>query len=334
MLSRISQAERDNYLRWDGRQAGFYEVYFLKVNDPVSRVGFWLRYTLTAPNAGPPRAEVYGVMFDPSRRHPLGFKDTHPVWRMGLHGRHFRFPIGENVLTHRSAIGFAGPSEGGMQWALTWEPNETGIRYYGYDWLYRIGWPKTKALTPNPAIRMTGTVIVGDERFDLVNAPAQQGHIWGVRHAERWAWGHCCAFAEDADAVFEGLTASPDGGRDLSTFFIRLDGRDFAFNQVADFLFTESRYTLESWTFRLEQDGYRFEGTLTAPKGRIIGVTHRSVDDSLRICNNTMIADCRIVVSRSADGRTWLPYKVLTCQGMAAMETVGRNPHPQVPVRL
>jgi hypothetical protein len=334
MLSRISPAERDNFLRWDGRKAGFYEVYYLKVNDPASRIGFWLRYTLTAPQAGQPRAEVWGVMFDPERPHPVGFKDTHPVWKLGLHGDRFRFPIGESVLTHDSAIGFVGPSETGMQWSLTWEPNETSVRYYGYEWLYHIGWPKTKVLTPNTSIRMTGTIVVGDQRFELHGAPAQQGHIWGVRHAERWAWGHCCAFAEDPDAVFEGLTASPDGGRELSTFFVCFEGRDFAFNKALDFLFTESHYTVDAWTFRLQKDGYRFDGRLSMPRERIIGVTYRSVDESQRICNNTMIADCTIEVSRSTDGRTWLPYKVLTSQGMAAMETVAREPHPQVPVRL
>lgn len=334
MLTSLSPAERDNLLRWDGRQAGFYEVYYLKVNDPASQVGFWLRYTLTAPRSGEPRAEIWGVRFDPSAPHPVGFKDTHAPWRPGASGGRFRFAVGENVLTHDSAIGFAGPSETGMHWSLTWEPNERSVRYYGYDWLYRIGWPKTKVLTPNTAIRMTGTIVVGDDRYELRQAPAQQGHIWGVRHAERWVWGHCCAFAEDPEAVWEGLTASPDGGRDLSTFYFRLDGREFTFNKALDFLLTESHYTVDGWTFRMQKDGYRFTGQVSAPKERLIGVTYRSCDDSLRICNNTMVADCTITVERCTDGRTWVPYRTLTSLGMAAMETVAREPHPLVPVRL
>ncbi|MBC7541365.1 MAG: hypothetical protein H7338_01395 [Candidatus Sericytochromatia bacterium] len=338
----ISSAERDNHLRWDGRQAGFYEVYYLKVNDPVTGVGFWLRYTLTSPHDAQPRADVWGVLFDPQLPHPVGFKTTHPVWHIGFHGERFRFSIADNVLMHDSAVGQADSPAGAMsgspdrtmRWDLHWQPNVTSVRYYGYDLLYRIGWPKTKVLTPNTSIRMTGTVVVGDRTFTLTDAPAQQGHIWGVQHAERWVWGHCCAFAEDPTAVFEGLTASPSGGRDFSTFFVRLDGRDFHFNKLANLLWTPSQYDVDRWSFELEQDDYRFTGHVSAPIERFIGVTYISCDDSVRICNNTMIADCRIDVARRNDGKTWQPYKTLTSQGTAAMETVARKPHPKVPVQL
>ena len=330
----ISPAERDNYLRWDGRQAGFYEVYYLKVNDPVSGVGFWLRYTVTSPHDALPRAEVWGVMFDPQLGHPVGFKTEHPVWHIGFHGEQFRFTIEDNVLTHGTAVGMAGPVHGGMHWELHWQPNEQSVRYFGYDLLYRTSWPKTKVLTPNTAIRMTGTITVGDRTFALMDAPAQQGHIWGVQHAERWVWGHCCAFAEDPSAVFEGLTASPRGDREFSSFFMRLDGRDFHFNKAANLLWTPSTYNVNSWAFELEQDDYRFSGHVSAPIERFIGVTYKSCDDSIRICNNTMIADCRIDVARRKGGKDWQPYKTLTSNGTAAMETVGRDPHPLVPVRL
>jgi hypothetical protein len=333
-MATITSAERDNCLRWDGRQAGFYEVYYLKVNDPLSGVGFWLRYTLTSPHAAQPRAEVWGVMFDPQLSHPVGFKTTHPVWHIGFHHDTFRFSIADNVLTHGAAVGQADSATGTMDWDLSWQPNDTSVRYYGYDFLYKIGWPKTKALTPNTAIRMNGTITVGDRSFTLTDAPGQQGHLWGIQHAERWAWGHCGAFAEDPTAVFEGLTASPSGGREFSTFFMRLDGRDFHFNKAANLLWTPSLYEVDSWSFELEKDDYRFTGHVSAPIARFIGVTYLSCDDSVRICNNTMIADCRIDVGRRKPDRTWQPYKTLTCNGAAAFETVAREPNPRVPVLL
>ena len=42
--------DRWNDLQWQG-QPGHYEVYYVTFTDPVTGVGFWIRYTMVAPLA-------------------------------------------------------------------------------------------------------------------------------------------------------------------------------------------------------------------------------------------------------------------------------------------
>jgi hypothetical protein len=49
-------SERDNLPRWDGRR-GRYEVWFLTLSH--ADAGYWIRYTVRAPIAGPPEPRLW-----------------------------------------------------------------------------------------------------------------------------------------------------------------------------------------------------------------------------------------------------------------------------------
>src|SRR5206468_11509277 len=112
-------------------------------------------------------------------------------------------------------------------WRLAWPTGEPTYRLLP-DWMYRGSFAPTKPFSPNVATRATGELIVDGERIELSAAPAQQGHLFGTRHAERWAWAHCDAL-DGEDAVVHALTAQGRRGPVLTPYVtsvgVRWDGR-------------------------------------------------------------------------------------------------------------
>ncbi|HEC35881.1 MAG TPA: hypothetical protein ENI39_05035, partial [Anaerolineae bacterium] len=206
----MTVSERDNVTRWDGRRRGFYEVYYLKVNDLVSGTALWVRYTLLAPQRehGGPVAELWAIFFDrndPARN--LALKRTYPAVRATIGRDPFCFRVGEAVLRHHRAGGGLADEAGSITWDLAWEPSRETFYHLPRPALYQGGFPKTKVLAPNLSVRMQGAYSVNGVTYHLENAPGHQAHLWGTRQGRRWTWGNCSAFVEDPTAVFEGLSA-------------------------------------------------------------------------------------------------------------------------------
>jgi hypothetical protein len=74
------------------------------------------------------------------------------------------------------------------------------LRHLPYPWMYRAALPKTKSTSPYPAMRVSGTVRVGDRTLTLDGWRGMLGHNWGAEHAHRWIWLRGASFAEDPDA--------------------------------------------------------------------------------------------------------------------------------------
>ena len=55
-------------MRWDRVADSFMEVWYASITDPRTGWGFWIRYTITAPqrNLGEPYCELWAFAFDPS----------------------------------------------------------------------------------------------------------------------------------------------------------------------------------------------------------------------------------------------------------------------------
>src|SRR5689334_4978204 len=104
-----------NAPRWSGR-AGHYEVWYLTLTDAGSGVGVWIRYTMTAPQAGEaPSAALWFVAFDP-RGGITARKTIHPIGDFSARAEPFEVRIGEALLTdERTAGGFDD-----VAWELRW----------------------------------------------------------------------------------------------------------------------------------------------------------------------------------------------------------------------
>ena len=99
------------------------------------------------------------------------------------------------VMRHRQLVihfyadrGAAGRVGDGA-WELSWEPR---LRPYElvHPLVRRTGIARTELVLAHADLVISGTLDLGGRRLDLDGARGGQAHLWGTRHAERWAWTH------------------------------------------------------------------------------------------------------------------------------------------------
>ncbi len=335
----MSSAEKDraNWLRWDGKQRGWYEVYFLKFNDLQSQSAGWIRYTMTSPRPGEgePRCELWGMFYDaqdPGRN--LAVKQTFPIDRLSEKKNDFELIIADARLSGRACSGKIESAESGhsLEWDLQFKSSGDVLYHFPYQRMYSLPLPKTKLLCPHFNARFTGELIVDGRRIDLVDAPGQQEHMWGSQHGLRWAWGHCNSFAEDPEAVWEGLDAQvkigPITSPHLKLFFLNAFGQSYRMNSLAGMLKNKSSWRLDGWNFEASAPGVRLLGELSLRPDDLIGVGYLDPGGEKLWCSNTKVASMKLRLFDSV-GK---PLGELTSSQAAAYEFVERRPHPRVPV--
>ena len=227
---------RENALRWDGRP-GWYEVWYLIV---AGR--FWLRYTLHVPADPAEEGEValWVASFDGP---PTVRKETFPLDAFRTTGTGWPVELGPASLADGRATGPGFELEL-RALAPPADPLPRSVR--------RLA--RTRVLLAQPVLELSGTI----GGVELDRALGTQAHVFGTRHAERFAWAH--AGAADGRYV-ELLTAKAKGLPELS--------------------FCEGRFvraTVEPCTWRI--GGYRVE----ADPADFLGVTYRDPDGTPLYC--------------------------------------------------
>lgn len=333
----LTGRERDNILRWDGRP-GWYEVYYLKWNDLASRTAFWVRYTMTSPlpGKGDPCCELWGIFFDaddPAKN--FAVKDRLPIRALSWERDFFRVGVGEAELrmnSCRGAIGGPGPGNS-LAWEIEFDSEGGSFRHFPYGFMYESAFPKTKVLSPHEDCRFSGRVEANGREIVFDGAPGQQTHIWGTKHALRWAWGHCNAFEEEA-ALWEGLDSQimlgPFPSPHLSIFYLRYRGISYYFNTVKSLFTNQSRWEPGLWRFEARCRELRMAGVISCDPSEVVAVTYTDPDGEKAWCNNSKVASIKLVLS-GAGGEH---LGELTSAGACAAEFVDRAPWGEVPVRI
>jgi hypothetical protein len=181
--------ERWNDLQWNGRP-GHYEVYYLTFTEPVSGVGFWIRYTMVAPNADTGEkatCSLWLCAMDPSNPAAnVGRKVSFPAAELSARHDPFHLHVGGAWLSDH---GMAGSIENGgprVSWDLEWQPR---LDAYGHvhPFLRRAKIAKTVLFLPHPDLEVSGTVELGERRLEVSGARGGQAHLWGssTPHAGR-----------------------------------------------------------------------------------------------------------------------------------------------------
>jgi hypothetical protein len=325
-------AEHDNLPFWRGER-GRYEVWFLTMSAPDGRSGYWIRYTVRAPIVGPPEPRVWFARFDrddPGRTFGI---NVHPETGSKVLAspdepdERFEIRIGESTLSSGRASGTLAGGGHKATWDLEFATGEPTFRLLPGP-LYRGGLAQTKPYTPNPATRFRGTVEVDGEKVTLANAPGQQGHLYGTRHAERWAWAFCGAF-EEGDAVFQALSAQGRRGPILTPHLayggLRVDGEWIRLRGVA----RKPPWGLGWWRLRLTGKGHRLEGEIRADLKELVRARYLDPDDRPRWCHNSEIASCRLTLFERS-GPWWRATRELSSDGTTHAEWAGRTPATQV----
>ncbi len=327
------------------RQAGFQEVWYLKVNDPSTQRALWLRFTLLSSSNGFRRvSEVWALSFsrNPETREvtKVALKQTFELSSFSaLQGKtesESGVRINTCELTSNRTCGSVTSKGRTIEWDLTLQPTREGSFNLVPEGLSRSGIIRNQILTVGEDLRFSGTTKVDGQTHSWEQAPGMQGHQCGRNSGHSWAWGHCNAFVQEngrpASFVFEGLTArariagaipTPK----LSSFYFNYQGHDHRFNSLWDAVHTRSQHTLNEWKFRAERGELSFRGTVVSEYRDFAGLTFEDTDGSLLYSANSKLSDMTVIVYRR--GKLDATFK---SRGTTAFEIVSRQRNPYVPL--
>jgi hypothetical protein len=317
--------ERDNVSRWDGRR-GRYEVWFLTMSDPNGRMGYWIRYAVRAPIAGPPEPRLWFARFDrdePNRTFGIHGPPPGPAAGAEVDGGASWW--GDGRLDEGAAEGALDGGGHRVRWSLRWPTGQPTFRILPAPF-YRGRLAPTRPFSPNPVARFTGTIEIDGDVATIDEYSGQQGHLDGVRHAERWAWAACSALSEDGYA-FQVLSAQGRRGPFLTPFLtfagLRVDGSWIRLRGTA----RRKEWSLGRWPLRLVSRSFRLEGEVRAAPEAMIRARYLDPDDSPRFCHNSEVASCRLILWERVSGG-WRQVASLTSDGTTHAEWAGRTPAP------
>lgn len=326
-----------NALRWDGGP-GHYEVYYLTLTDRASRVGLWIRYTMLAPladgaSAEGPTCALWFLAMDPARGTVAGRKATLPVDRLSSRADLFELRIGDAVLGDR---GMRGEVED-ASWDLRWEPRLPAAEHV-HPLLRTARLARTVLLLPHPAVEVSGRVAWEGRELELDGVPGGQAHLWGSKHATRWAWAHCNDFESfdgqpRPDCYVDGVSVFvPRLGRQIgpsSPVVGRFGGRDFRSTGPLTVARNPSRFGLTTWHLEARDGERRLVMDVEADREAMVGVTYHDPDGERAYCYNSETASMQV---RVWDGGALV--EELKAPGRAHFEYAQREPVPGMALQV
>ena len=325
-----------NALRWDGGP-GHYEVYYLTLTDHGSGVGAWIRYTMVAPLDGEATSSLWFMAMDPGSSTVVGRKTSFPASEMTAQTRPFELRIGESVLSNSAMKG----AFEDVRWDLSWTPNPRPYEPV-HPLLRRAKLAKTILVLPHPDLEVTGTLGWDGREVTLDGARGGQTHLWGSKHAARWAWTHCNDFQTlegepRLGDFFEGVSVFvPRLGREIgpnTPVVGRFGGRDFA--SIGPLRVTRNRslFGLTSWEVEARDRDRRLVADVAAERDELAGVTYHDPDGELAYCYNSETASMRVRVWEKDSGQ-WRLRHELQAPKRAHFEYAQREPVPDVPLHV
>ncbi len=328
-----------NAQRWAG-DPGFYEVWYLTLTDRASGIGVWIRYTLLAPSSGAPATcAVWFLAMDPHARGPraLGRKRTFPIAALRSATGPFSLEVDDAALTER---GMAGAIED-VAWELRWEPGGDGYEHV-HPALARARIAKTVLVLPQPDLAVEGTLTLpGGRTIALDGARGGQAHLWGTKHAARWAWLHASDLegldgAPRPGAFVDGVSVYvPRLGREVgpSTPVVgRIGGAPWRSTSPLRVLRNRSRFALTGWALDARDGDRRLVAEVDADRAELAGVTYHDPDGEEAYCYNSETATLRLQLweRRRSATTPWTLADTLVAPGRAHFEYAQRTPVPGV----
>ena len=290
--------------REPGDERGHVESYFLRANDPSRPRALWLKATIFRPLQGDPEAETWCIWFDGDHDRTWAHRSTRPLSEA-------RFPSGSSgeirigpALFH---LGSSGSAKGGLdrggescRWDLRWTrvPGPMGdpLSTYPHQAMIEGPFPKSKTLTPFPALDFAGSVDCLGERIDLAGWRGMQGHNWGQEHAFEYAWGQCLFPGGDGrvEAMVEGFTGRIRlAGRPtprMSALVVRHGAQTYRFDRVFDFWRQKVAIDDFRWTVGLSGDDGTARLEMDAGGRLMVCLGYRNPDGRMSYCFNSKLA--------------------------------------------
>lgn len=331
-----------NTLRWD-RTRGQYEVYYLSLTDPASGYGLWIRYTLLAPlpeTGLEPTASLWFMAMrpgDPSG--PLARKISLPATELETQSNPFSLSIGQANLSDH---GMRGEFED-VAWDLTWISRAPGVQHV-HPLMQRAKIAKTVLVLPHPDLKVSGTVRFGSQELTLDGAYGSQAHLWGSKHAGRWAWLHCNDLLREDGEHSEGdfidgvSVIVPRFGREVgpaTPFVGRFDEHDFRSIGPLAVARNQSSFNSTSWQFTARERNRKVVGKVVCDADTLVGVTYQDPDGDLAYCYNSEVASLELdIYHRAGGGKAWTLARRLNAPHRAHFEFAQREKLPDRPLHV
>ncbi len=331
------EVDAANRLRWEQGRSGHYEVYYLTFNHRASGSGFWIRYTMTAPDKG--KGDAYAQIWfsyfnraNPAKNFAL--KQKYPIGQLKAETTPFRLQIGGNTLENGHADGAISGNGHEAQWDVSFDPSNTV-----HLMMPRIFVEKeladTTALVPHLDVCFEGKISVDGEALEFGGDPGCQTHLWGDEHARRWAWAHCNSYNEDPSAVFEGLSVQIKRAGimlpPINLLFIRYMGKDYRFTELHRFLSAGGSFDVGHWKFNAALGNVKFKGEMKCRDEDMVSAGYFDPDGEPAYCNNTEVGDSKIEVYKRRNLlSSWKLVDTLTADGTAHMEFASRKREARV----
>lgn len=300
--------------------AGHYESYFVRANHPGRPLAFWIRYTVFSPRGRPRDAvgELWAIYFDGERARITVAKEIFPIGACEFSPSGLEIRIGEAVLREGRLTGLARSRAQALQWDLRYAGTQPPLLLLPAAF-YERGFPKAKALVATPNAVFEGVLTVNGESIGVGRWVGSQNHNWGSRHTDSYAWGQVCGFDGAPDTFLECATArlklGPFWSPALTMLVLRTEDGEFRLNGLAQALRARGEFDFRSWRIESATSKLRVSAVLDAPKAAFVGLLYDNPPGGRKICLNTKLAACELVLEQA--GR---PKRRLTTKHRAAFE--------------
>ena len=312
-----------------------FEVWYGKVDVGPGRA-LWFRYTTF--DGALREASTWAIVFDGDEtfggRSYFEIEDLAPpnevIIPEGSDPSRFRgheqvFHTDGAHLDEANAIGEAA----GVEWDLTWADSGRRFRFLP-TWFGPMLSTYDSCFLD---LEISGTISFEGTTWEVDSRPGMVAHIRGPSFfPEHWAWVHCNNFADDEDAVFEGLTVKATFGVPLPTLtecVLYVDGREYPFGSPLSVVRTRSEFDRNGWTFEARAGGARLTGRAKPPdRSRIALVEYDDTDGSNLWCYNSKLADLEL---RLEDLKRGTEYE-LRAEGTSAYEYMTRDEPDEEPL--
>ena len=266
--------------------AGLYESNYLKANSPDGRWGLWLKHNLLRPLQGEGMAEFWFILSSPDRQ-PVVAKKEVPLQEVSLDPNQIAIASKHIQLSDIQASG----SIADIRWDLRLSDADEPLIHYPWDWMYRAGFPKKKAVTPAPHLHFRGVIEVAGQSIPVDQWEGLRGHNWGKEHAWSYAYGNCHLWHDGARRTFDGFSARirlPGGMRSPWLSSVVARDPDHQFNRPVHW-FDRVQLTPTAWTLQ----GSRYSLDMQATPERMVGLRYAHPNGEESYCYNTKFAAVR-----------------------------------------
>ncbi len=204
-------AEEHEVRAWESHQ--------LRATSPDGKRALWLSHEIVAdgPTWSDRNVIVQLIAFERDGCTRVARSD-HPWSDMK---RMFRGPQIEGP-SGRFEPGAARGAIGELRWDLVSAGGLPPIRHLPHDFLYFARQNNNKLVTPQPCLKVAGTVDFATEHWKLENWIGCRTHLWGPDTGSRTGWMACHSWDDGAQRALEGFVAETGLG-DLAVMVLAGD---------------------------------------------------------------------------------------------------------------